>query len=140
MGYKEIVPKKKEAGFQIDDLFTIYYYSGELIWIVTKNDVEVAPLSVDYDAEAAAAAAYPESAESNNEISAGQSMTADQKIFSPDGEHVLVLQTDGNVVIYNRDGQPIWASGTHSSRDPRFGDEEWKPVKMVFENGGELVL
>jgi len=46
----------------------------------------------------------------------------------------LIMQDDGNLVLYNQEFQPVWASETHAY----FGGEkyrtaDWKPVKLVLE-------
>ena len=43
-------------------------------------------------------------------------------------------------VIYNANNRAIWASGTHSSRNAKYAQKEWKPIKMVFTNGGFVTL
>lgn len=35
-----------------------------------------------------------------------------ERIFSPDGRSFVVLQEDGNLVVYDNQSKPLWASGT----------------------------
>lgn len=42
----------------------------------------------------------------------GQSLQPSESLASPNGSFSLSLQTDGNLVLYDQDGQPVWASGT----------------------------
>jgi hypothetical protein len=43
----------------------------------------------------------------------GESLTVDGSITSPNGRSTLILQGDGNLVLYRSDGVPHWASGTY---------------------------
>ena len=51
-------------------------------------------------------------------------------IISPDGQHRLGLQGDGNLVLYNGSGNPIWASGTSGKGGST----------LLMQNDGNLVL
>lgn len=41
----------------------------------------------------------------------GEELLPDQKIQSPNGRFTLIQQKDGNLVLYNQDNRPLWASG-----------------------------
>lgn len=43
---------------------------------------------------------------------ADQSLVTDQELHSPNGRHRLVMQGDGNLVLYRANGKPKWATGT----------------------------
>ena len=45
-------------------------------------------------------------------LNTGQSLQISETLGSPDGRFSLILQPDGNLVLYDQDGQPAWASGT----------------------------
>lgn len=61
------------------------------------------------------------------ELAAGQTLS--QALWSLDGRFRLLLQGDGNLVIYrNADGHPIWSTGTTTG------------VRLVNQNDGNLVL
>jgi hypothetical protein len=46
-------------------------------------------------------------------LTAGQSLMPGQSLHSPDGQFTLVLQqSDGNLVLYDPVGKPLWSSGT----------------------------
>lgn len=55
-------------------------------------------------------------------LNPGEELQAGQKLFSPSGEYFLVMQTDGNLVVYavgastdsENANRPIWASHTNS--------------------------
>ena len=51
----------------------------------------------------------------NTGLSSGQSMSVNQHLLSPDTQSTLVLQGDGNLVLYS-DFKPTWASYHFSSR------------------------
>lgn len=47
-------------------------------------------------------------------LAAGQALFPNQRLVSTDGQYVLVMQTDGNLVIYAPGNRAVWASGTHA--------------------------
>jgi methionine-rich copper-binding protein CopC len=53
-----------------------------------------------------------------------------QFISSPNGQYVLTLQADGNLVEYNAAGTPLWASGTQGKG----------VTEMLMQGDGNLVL
>ena len=48
-----------------------------------------------------------------NTMIAGQMLYPGQSIKSPGGKYNFIMQTDGNLVLYQPDGVPSWASGTN---------------------------
>ena len=40
------------------------------------------------------------------------------RIVSQDGQYEVVIQNDGNLVTYTRNGRPVWASGVDANPDP----------------------
>lgn len=57
-------------------------------------------------------------------------MHQDQQLFNPDRSRRLVLQRDGNLVLYDRNNRALWATGTNG-RDG---------YALVFQNNGVLSL
>jgi methionine-rich copper-binding protein CopC len=53
-----------------------------------------------------------------------------QSMVSPNGDFVLTLQTDGNLVEYNGAGTAVWASGTQGKT----------VTEMIMQGDGNLVL
>lgn len=53
---------------------------------------------------------------------------------------VLIMQADGNLVVYNDKKESKWDSKTHPFFDAKFKDVKNKPVKVVLENDGKLKL
>jgi hypothetical protein len=43
----------------------------------------------------------------------GQSFQVDTPLYSDDGRFRVVLQNDGNLVVYNCENNPLWASVTN---------------------------
>jgi len=62
-------------------------------------------------------------------LSAGQSLGADQQLTSNNGQYVVTMQADGNLVL-SESGNPIWATGTNGSG----------AVRAEMQNDGNLVL
>lgn len=54
--------------------------------------------------------------------------------------YTLHMQPDGNLVAYDANNQPIWASQTQHAWDARYKDKKYMPVKAVLEDDGKLVL
>jgi len=52
----------------------------------------------------------------------------------------LVLQTDGNLVVYDGNNAAQWNSETHPYFDAKFKNSANTPVKLVLENDGTLNL
>ncbi|MCZ2838562.1 reprolysin-like metallopeptidase [Modestobacter sp. VKM Ac-2985] len=64
------------------------------------------------------------------QLSAGQTLTSGQLLSSPRGRYRLVVQGDGNVVLYAADGRVLWHAGTHGSAGSR----------LVMQGDGNLVV
>ena len=45
-------------------------------------------------------------------LESGQSLQVNESLTSAGGEHSLVLQEDGNLVLYTAGQEPVWATGT----------------------------
>ncbi len=50
--------------------------------------------------------------------------------LTPGGVGVTIMQSDGNLVVYNARGYPVWASGTDGNPGSR----------LVVQNDGNLVI
>lgn len=64
-------------------------------------------------------------------LSSGQCLQPGQSLQSDSQLYTLILQTDGNVVLYDRNSQPLWSTGTGGSITPR---------NFVMQTDGNLVL
>ncbi|WP_219814748.1 hypothetical protein, partial [Rathayibacter sp. AY1B7] len=83
-------------------------------------------------------------------LRAGEQLARGERLVSPDGASSLVMQTDGNAVVYAAGGRPTWASGTQGRGDSlRMQDDgnlvvyaaDGRPVwasGTVADPGGEL--
>ena len=59
----------------------------------------------------------------------GQSLTPGRGVRSPDG-HLLILQQDGTIVLFNNKLIPIWSTNTKG----------YEPVQLIMKTDGNLVL
>jgi hypothetical protein len=57
-------------------------------------------------------------------------LTPGQSLSSPNGQYYLIMQTDGNLVVYATGGKPVWSSGTNGKG----------VTQMVMQTDGNLVL
>jgi hypothetical protein len=68
-----------------------------------------------------------------NAIRQGTTLTQGQGFKSPDGGHMFVIQSDGNVCIYNTfSGVGTWCTMTNGKGTP--------PITFVYQNDGNLVV
>ncbi|GAA0814051.1 GH92 family glycosyl hydrolase [Spirilliplanes yamanashiensis] len=83
-----------------------------------------------------AADAQPPSGGAANQLQAGQRLTANQRLVSPNGRYTLLMQPDGNLVLYDGPPQqnPIWATGTWNLPADR------RPTRADLQPDGNLVL
>ncbi len=52
----------------------------------------------------------------------------------------LSMQDDGNLVVYDGNNNPQWATNTMSYFDPKWGQAGYKPAKLVLSDDGRLKL
>ena len=69
-------------------------------------------------------------ATNNDSLSANQQLTANQRITSANGSHYLIMQGDGNLVLYTSSNRALWATGTNGSG----------AIRARFQGDGNLVL
>jgi len=91
--------------------------------VVVKTETHVYKASAGADALAAPG---------STTLTPGQSLTPGQGIFSPDGRYLFTLQTDGNLVVYDRHDnmQVLWNANTAGTGADKF----------TFQADGNLVL
>ncbi|KAK9919091.1 hypothetical protein WJX75_009330 [Coccomyxa subellipsoidea] len=65
------------------------------------------------------------------EVAAGGTLNAGQTLKSPNGQSKLVLQADGNLVLY-KGGNAVWSSGTDRSNE--------KPAVLAVQDDGNVCL
>ena len=61
----------------------------------------------------------------------GKSLHPEQSLQSDNKQYKLILQSDGNVVLYNQQSQAIWATNTKGLIQPR---------EFIMQTDGNLVL
>ncbi|MEU4744097.1 S8 family serine peptidase [Actinosynnema sp. NPDC023658] len=66
----------------------------------------------------------------NDTLLRGESLRAGQSKVSQDGRFTLVMQGDGNLVLYTAAGQPLWHTGTQGTG----------ATYVVLQNDGNLVV
>ena len=60
---------------------------------------------------------------------ANETLWSGDQIISPNGQYSAVMQWDGNFVIYNGGGTPVWSTGTYSPG-----------ARAVMQGDGNFVL
>ena len=68
---------------------------------------------------------------SNDRLKSGEIIQSNGTIRSPNGKYALILQGDGNFVLYIDGGRALWASNTGGFR---------KAVKGLLQDDGNLRL
>jgi LysM repeat protein len=63
-------------------------------------------------------------------LRAGESLGIDQKLTSSNGKYTLIMQGDGNLVLYTESNTPVWATSTQGSG----------AVRASLQDDGNLVL
>ncbi|MDO8616528.1 MAG: hypothetical protein Q7T33_12470 [Dehalococcoidia bacterium] len=57
----------------------------------------------------------PSKAYAADKLTGGQWLYPGQYLMSPNLQYKFIMQTDGNLVLYTRSGQALWASNTWGS-------------------------
>jgi LysM repeat protein len=63
-------------------------------------------------------------------LRAGESLGIDQKLTSSNGKYSLIMQGDGNLVLYTESNTPVWATRTQGSG----------AIRASLQDDGNLVL
>lgn len=83
----------------------------------------IAPVLMSPTSQAHAAAGQ-------DHLNPGESLANDATIYSPQRQYRLVMQRDGNAVLYNNAGQALWASGTNG----------YTSASLEMQTDGNLVI
>lgn len=75
-------------------------------------------------------AGCPDISQEAPSIQSGQAISVNQRVASCDGDHYLLLQPDGNLVLYTSSNSPLWASGTQGESSSQ----------AVMQNDGNFVI
>ncbi|MDO7904942.1 hypothetical protein Q5741_00775 [Paenibacillus sp. JX-17] len=77
-----------------------------------------------------------------NSLSIGESLSQGQMLSSNNGRFNLVMQTDGNLVLYKDAGNPIWSTSTNGAayvwRDPITGYTTRRSPQLLTLSAGLL--
>lgn len=68
----------------------------------------------------------------------GESLSAGLTLYSASRQAQLTYQQDGNLVVYRRDGTPLWASHTAGTR-PGEAVMQWDGNLVIYDTGGRPV-
>ncbi len=66
----------------------------------------------------------------NDTLVPGQSLRPDESLKSQNGAYTLIMQGDGNLVLYNQASQPLWHTGTAG----------YPGASAVFQGDGNFVV
>ena len=66
----------------------------------------------------------------NDRLFPGQELPIGARLESNNGNYKFIMQTDGNLVLYDQNGKAIWASGTNNIAIQR----------CIMQTDGNLVL
>jgi hypothetical protein len=66
----------------------------------------------------------------SDRLALGQNLLTDHYLRSANGQYLLLMQGDGNLVLYRSNGQAVWATGTNGSG----------PGSVNFQADGNVVL
>src|SRR5579864_6972744 len=69
-------------------------------------------------------------------LNSGESLRTNDALTSPNGEHVLRLQPDGYLVLYEADSQPVWASQT-DGQDVATATMQDDGNLVLYSSGGD---
>lgn len=105
------------AVFQRNGDLVVYDTTGKRLWTSgTKGGAgSVASLQDDGDlviSDGAAGHSLWTSQQALSTLAGGQYIRPGHALYSPDHQYVLVMQTDGNLVLYSAAGQALWDTGT----------------------------
>jgi hypothetical protein len=67
-------------------------------------------------------------------MNAGQQLIQNQYLRSADGRHALLMQTDGNVVLYGPGYHVLWSTGTANGGDRLVMQTDGNLVKYAINN------
>jgi hypothetical protein len=119
---------------QTDGNFVIYTSDGKGVLFDTKTSTYPgARLALQNDANivvyTTANEAPWDSKSVNSELRSGETLLPGQYLQSPDRSHQMIMQADGNFVLY-APSKPLWSSGTDGRG----------PGRVVMQTDGNLIL
>ena len=87
-------------------------------YLVMQNDGNLVIYGEENRPLWASNTAIPEEVEepvtpNKDRLNVGEELLLDMELISANGFYRLIQQKDGNLVVYNRDNKPTWASGTY---------------------------
>lgn len=119
------------ASMQTDGNLVVYTAANKAVWSSNTAGFKGAWLKVQTDGNLViyrGQAIWSKDGPLYDRLNSGQSLTSGQSLISPNRAFTLIMQGDGNLVIY-RSGQAQWASSTS-------GAGNW----VVMQGDGNLVI
>ncbi len=71
-------------------------------------------------------------------LNAGEALHVNDSLTSPSGEYLLTLQPDGNLVLYQQEHQPVWATGT-DGQDVSTASMQEDGNLVLYSSSGDAV-
>jgi hypothetical protein len=96
----------------------------------TESSPTMASAQTDGTAGTASCAVAAAGSGSTGILKAGQELKAGQSLYSPSGQYELIMQTDGNLVVYEN-GSAIWNTGTEGTGSSNY---------LIMQTDGNLVV
>jgi hypothetical protein len=69
-------------------------------------------------------------------LNSGESLASNDSLRSADSRFTLTLQSDGNLVLYESESEPVWASGTDGQAVSRASMQPDGNL-VLYSSGGE---
>lgn len=127
---------------QGDNNLVLYDHKGSAVWASGTNGKGTSPCYVVqqddgnlvlYDSDNKALwASNTVQKQSSDTLARGETLPMDKPLHSQNGHYKLLVQEDGNLVLYKHEKHAIWASNTNGKGH--------KPHRLVNQNDGNLVL
>lgn len=106
---------------------------GNLLWSANTSGSSCAHLAVQDDGNVVlygASGSVWSSGTVNSTLQPGEELTSNQSLYSANDEFQLIMQADGNLVLYDRAGKALWNAGTEGEGGNR----------VIMQGDGNLVM
>ncbi len=137
--------------FKLNDKFRLMYHNGTYTWEVWRDTEFVARFFVTTEVDESAGTvtgtstgrgtnttgtspsgtSTSTSLDKETTLKLGEELKVNEKKYSINGKYYLIMQSDGNVVIYTDTDNPIWSTATNGSGDK---------ARFAMQTDGHLVL
>lgn len=121
---------------------TVYLGTGDFRKIILKDSAH--PIEPGQEAMArrirgyVAYARLPRETDKGSQLVLGQTLLSGESLYSPNRKFRLLMQADGNLVLYRSDQeQALWSTGTDGWDQGGLGD--WLDGPVILQDDGNLV-